>query len=71
MQVEATAGRVDVDRLASDEQARHIERFAGNRAEPLHGEAAATHLALTFVADALDRQTHTFEHVAKLGNHLL
>ena len=71
MQVEATTGRIDVERLARDEQARHIECLAGCGAEPLHREAAAAHLALTLVADALHRQTHAFEHVAKLGNHLL
>ena len=71
MQIKATAGRVDVERLARDEQARRIERFAGSRTEPLHREAAAAHLALTLIADALHRQTHAFEHVAKLGNHLL
>ena len=55
MQVKAAAGRVDVERLARDEQARHVKRFAGSRAEPLHREAAATHLALALVADALHR----------------
>lgn len=55
MQVKAAAGCVDVERLARDEQARHIERFAGSRTEPLHRETAATHLALAFVADALHR----------------
>ena len=71
MQVEAAAGRVDVERLARDEQARHVKRFAGSGAEPLHREAAAAYLALTLIADTLHRQTHSFEHVAKLGNHLL
>ena len=71
MQVKATAGRIDVERLARDEQARHVKRLAGCGAEPLHREAAAAYLALTLIADALNRQTHSFEHVAKLGNHLL
>lgn len=71
MQVKAAAGRVDIERLARDEQARHVKRFAGSGAEPLHREAATAYLALTLIADALHRQTHTFEHVAKLGNHLL
>ena len=71
MQVKAAAGRVDIERLARDEQARHGKRFAGSGAEPLHREAATAYLALTLIADALLRQTHTFEHVAKLGNHLL
>ena len=67
MQVKAAAGRVDIERLARDEQARHVKRFAGSGAEPLHREAATAYLALTFVADALYRQTHAFEHARKAG----
>ena len=55
MQVNAAAGCVDVERLARDEQARNLQRLTSSGAEPLDREAAATHLALALVADALHR----------------
>ena len=71
MQIEAAAGRIDVERLTRDEQPRHVKRLADSRAEPLDREAAAAHLALALVADVLHRQAHALKHIAKLGNHLL
>lgn len=64
MQVEATARRIHVQRLADNVEPRHAAHLAGAVVHRPDAHAPAVHLALPHVAEPRHGQAQTLQHRA-------